>query len=91
MYLPIGSPSDADNRFIVKLNYEGGSASEGDIFAYQSGDDIVVSGEGELQVFDLMGRMVMTQRVNGVQNISVKAQGVYVFKLNGMTQKIVVK
>ena len=90
-YSFIGSPSDADNRFIVKLNYEGGSASEGDIFAYQSGDDIVVSGEGELQVFDLMGRMVMTQRVNGVQNISVKAQGVYVFKLNGMTQKIVVK
>ena len=90
-YTFIGSPSDADNRFIVKLNYEGGSASEGDIFAYQSGDDIVVNGEGELQIFDLMGRMVATQNVNGVQTIGFKTIGVYVFKLNGMTQKIVVK
>jgi hypothetical protein len=64
----------------------------GSIFAYQSGNDIIVSGEGELQVFDVMGRMVITQHVNGVQTFEKPSQtGVYILRLNGMSQKIVVK
>ena len=62
-----------------------------DIFAYQSGNDIVVTGEGELQVFDVMGRIVMKKHVNGVENINMKSQGVYIMRLNEKTQKIVVR
>ena len=89
-YQFIGSPKDTDARFIVRLNYTSGNANN-DIFAYQSESDIVVYGEGELQVFDVMGRMVKTQRINGVETVNVNATGVYIFKLNEKTQKIVVR
>ena len=89
-YSFIGSPKDTDERFVVRLDYKSGSA-DNDIFAYQNGNDIIVNGEGELQVFDLMGRLVMNQHVNGVQTINVKANGVYIFKLNENVQKIVVR
>ena len=62
------------------------------VFAYQSGSDIIVSGEGELQVFDVMGRMVMNQYINGVQTVEKPSiTGVYIFRLNEKSQKIVVR
>ena len=90
VYSFIASPKDTDARFIVRLNYTSGNTNN-DIFAYQSESDIVVYGEGELQVFDVMGRMVKTQRINGVETVNVNATGVYIFKLNEKTQKIVVR
>ncbi len=91
-YSFIASPSDAENRFIVRLEYSAGSESpESSVFAYQSGNDIIVNGEGELQIFDMMGRRVSTQYVSGVETINLQLSGVYVFRLNDKTQKIVVK
>jgi predicted metalloprotease len=91
-YSFIASPSDAENRFIVRLEYMNGlDNSENSIFAYQSGSDIIVNGEGELQIFDMMGRRVSTQYVSGVETINLQSHGVYIFKLNEKTQKIVVR
>lgn len=91
-YSFIASPSDAENRFIVRLEYSNGyENSEDSIFAYQSGSDIIVNGEGELQIFDMMGRRVLTQYVSGVETINLQSHGVYIFKLNEKTQKIVVR
>ncbi len=90
-YSFIASPSDNDARFIVRLGYNANGNVENDIFAYQNGSDIIVNGEGELQVFDVTGRMVATQHVNGVQTVNVPSQGVFIFKLNEKTQKIVVR
>ncbi len=90
-YSFIASPSDNDARFIVKLGYNANNSVENNLFAYQNGSDIVVNGEGELQVFDVTGRMVATQHVNGVQTVNVPSQGVFIFKLNEKTQKIVVR
>ena len=90
-YSFIASPSDNDARFIVKLGYNANGNAENDIFAYQDGSDIVVNGEGELQVFDMMGRMIATQHINGVQTVNMPSNGVYIFKLNEKTQKIVVR
>ena len=65
---------------------------EDEVFVYQNGDDIIVSGNGELMVFDVMGRLVMNKRVNGVQTVEKPSQtGVYIFRLNEKTQKIVVR
>jgi len=92
-YSFIGSPKDSDARFIVRLSYNGGG-SENEEFAYQSGNDVVVCGEGELQVYDALGRKVMTRRVNGVETINLGATGVYILRLTGaetMTQKMVVR
>ena len=94
-YSFIGSPQDNEARFIVRLGYLPNYDDNGeDIFAYQNGSDIIISGEGELQIFDEMGRMISTQRVNGTKTLSVNTKGVYVFRLIGSeikTQKIVVR
>ena len=90
-YSFIASPSDNDARFIVRLGYNANGNVENDIFAYQNGSDIIVNGEGELQVFDVTGRMVINQHVNGVQTVNMPSNGVYIFKLNEKTQKIVVR
>ena len=87
-YTFIGSPADRSERFKIVFRN-----TSNDIFAYQNGSDIVVTGEGELQIFDVMGRIVSKQYVNGVgtwRAASVQ-NGVYILKLNGMTQKIVVR
>jgi len=89
-YSFISTPADNEDRFIVRFNANGDNSDAN--FVYQNGDDIVVSGEGELQVFDVMGRMIASQRVNGVETIRKPDQtGVYIMKLNDMTQKIVVR
>lgn len=91
-YSFIGSPGDNLNRFLVRLSDNAnGSSTDIEIFAYQSGNDIVVAGEGELQVFDVMGRMVMRQNVNGVQTVNGLSKGVYIMRLEGKTQKIVIR
>ena len=92
-YTFIGAKEDAAGRFI--LSFEAiDNDSENDIFAYQNGNDIIINGEGELQIFDVMGRMVSTQRVNGREIVAVSSQGVYILRLIGAeikTQKIVVR
>ncbi|MCR5036753.1 MAG: InlB B-repeat-containing protein [Bacteroidales bacterium] len=94
-YSFIGSSNDNDARFIVKLGYMPNYSDEfNDIFAYQNGNEILVSGEGELQIFDVTGRMIMNTKINGAESISIPAQGVYIFRLVGneiKTQKIVVR
>lgn len=87
-YTFMGSTADRDDRFTLVFT----QVETDGIFAYQSGNDIIVSGDGELQVFDVMGRLVMTQHINGVQTVEKPEQtGVYIFRLNGKTQKIVVR
>ena len=90
-YTFIGAPNDRKDRFV--LLFDGTSENGNDIFAYQNGSDIIVSGEGELRVFDVMGRMVMTRQIHGVETCHGASlqTGVYIFILNGKTQKIVVR
>ena len=87
-YTFIGSAVDRIDRFKLVFN---ANDFNGDNFAYQSGNDIVVSGEGELQVFDVTGRLVMKNTISGVQTVNVKSQGVYIFRLGEKIQKIVVR
>ena len=90
-YSFMASPTDNPERFIVKLEYSEGSETSDSSFAYQNGSDIIVNGEGTLQVFDVMGRLVMQKNINGVQTVNVCAQGVYILKLNDKVQKVVVR
>ena len=90
-YTFIGSASDNADRFLVKLSPSTGSGTGLETFAWQNGNDIIVNGNGELQVFDVMGRMVATRHINGVQTINLTQTGVYIFRLEGKTQKIIVR
>ena len=91
-YTFIGSPGDSKDRFVVRLSETTTDDNGNEIFAYQNGSDIIINGEGELQVFDVMGRMISNQHINGVQMVEKPSQtGVYIFRLNDKTQKIVVR
>ena len=92
-YSFIGAPNDNANRFIVRLDYNAGTETfENESFVWQNGSDIIVRGTGELQVFDVMGRLVTTRQVSVEETMNTSLQtGVYIFKLNGKAQKIVVR
>jgi len=92
-YTFIGAPHDRKDRFVLLFDPSTGSGNDGyGAFAYQNGSDIIVSGNGELKVFDVMGRVVAIQQINGVETLRTSLQtGVYVFILDGKMQKIVVR
>ena len=82
--------SDYESRF--KLVFAQGNNSNSDNFAFVSNEEIIVNGEGLLQVIDMTGRVISTSQVSGMSNIKLNAAaGVYVLKLNDKTQKIVLK
>ncbi len=100
------TPDQYPSRFKVVIgDYKGIDEPEGDgpstgsgtsMFAFQMGDQLVVNGAGTLQVVDMLGRVVMTERLTSSQSTVglPKAAGVYVLRLtdeNGTkVQKIVV-
>ncbi|MCQ2316675.1 MAG: choice-of-anchor J domain-containing protein [Bacteroidales bacterium] len=93
-YTFIGSPADNENRFTVKLKISN-SQDEDEHFAYQNGSELVVNGEGTLQIFDILGRVVVSEEVHGqTVNVGGLNTGAYIVRLTGesvKTQKIVVR
>ena len=91
-YSFVSSSTDNEDRFLVII---GKNTESDDVFAFQSGDNIIVSGEGELQMFDVLGRMVSRQWINGMEAISKPSKtGIYILRLKGKevkSQKIVVR
>jgi hypothetical protein len=61
-------------------------------FAFMMGDEMVVNGEGVLQVFDVNGRLVMSRELHGVQSTVMLpnvANGVYMLRLTeGMQSRV---
>ena len=93
-YTFIGAPGDREDRFVLRFEPSSVNSCE-EVFAYQSGNDIIVNGEGTLQVYDVLGRFVASYEVSDVTTIERPAEsGLYIFKLIGeqqKTQKIVVR
>ncbi len=82
------STSDYKSRFRLVFGYTGieedSEAEANENFAFIMNDALVVTGEGVLQVFDMTGRMVMSQELHGVQttvSLPNAANGVYVMRL----------
>lgn len=93
-YSFIASKQDPESRFILSFTANGYNNDADATFAYQNGSEIIVNGEGELQIFDVTGRKVMTTTINGVETINGLNSGVYIFRVIGdtlRTQKIVVR
>ena len=90
-YSFIATTNDIEERFVLAFNPS--TSSGNDMFAYQNGSDIIINGNGELQVFDVMGRLVAKHYVNDVKTISTSSlrTGVYIFRMNEKSQKIVVR
>jgi hypothetical protein len=85
--------TDYESRF--KLVFAVGSSTGSDTFAFFSNGNIIVNGEGMLQVIDMTGRVVYQgDAMNRVSTDGMTA-GVYVLRLingeNVRTQKIVIE
>ena len=89
-----------ENTVLVANFRQGTGVEENDAassanFAYISNGELVISCEGKntLHIFDMMGRMLSSQTINGDCRISANRMtaGTYILNLNGMAQKIVVK
>ncbi len=89
-----GSP--VSDRFTVKLTPDANEGSSTTRFAIFDGNSLVINGEGTLEVYDVMGRQTGTTHVDGTTTFSrgdlgMSHSGVYVLRLNGNSQKIVIK
>lgn len=94
---------DFRSRFRLLFGYtdieEGeNGGQENTTFAFQSGDELVINGEGAFTMFDVTGREMMSTETHGAQMIAPLpdiATGVYLLRLetvNGTkVQKIVIK
>ena len=67
-------------------------------FAFISNGDLIINGMGTLQIFDVLGRNLITQEVSAVNyqlSTLTLNYGVYVLQLNDgsaiKTQKIIIK
>ena len=92
-----GKRTDYASRFRLVFNANSGNNEISDNFAFMSDGNLIVNGEGTLQMVDILGRIVFTSEVNSSRltpNSSL-TPGVYVLRLvngnNVKTQKIVIK
>ena len=105
-----GKTSDYKSRFKLVFRCDGDEPEDPeepdnpddgediDHFAFMFGDELVVNGEGMLQMFDVQGRCLMETQAVGQQSshrLPSVAAGVYVFRLTGdkkvKVQKMVIK
>ena len=97
-------PSQYESRFKIVIGdwkdveeHEAPEPVEGPTFAYQMGDEIIVNGEGRLEVVDMLGRVVVSRDASQSPGLSTAGMtpGVYVLRLNDgkgtRIQKIIIK
>lgn len=87
--------TDYASRF--KLVFVKSDADMGDNFAFISDGELIVNGEGTLQVFDVLGHQLFAKKLSTLNShLSIfKSPGVYVLRLidgdNVKNQKIIIK
>ncbi|MBR1514513.1 MAG: T9SS type A sorting domain-containing protein, partial [Bacteroidales bacterium] len=96
------SKDDYSSRFYLTYAVTGvdenGASTGSATFAFFDGSEWVVNGQGTLDVVDVLGRIVLSQRLTNDQNrvgLNGVAPGVYMMRVtngkNVMVQKVVVK
>ena len=97
-YSFVATNNDNIDRFIVRFKYSDEPSSESDedskTFAWQNGSELIVNGEGILEVYELSGRLVVKTNINGVAVVNDLKKGIYVLRLTDnyiKKQKIVIR
>lgn len=92
--------TDYKSRFRLEFEYTGveENNAETETFAFQFGDEIIINGEGSVELFDLNGRLIKAEKVIGSQSSISKpnaASGMYLLRLTSdrktRVQKIVIR
>jgi hypothetical protein len=94
-----GSADETAWRFYIEFNCidNDDNTESDDFFAWFDGNDWIINGKGQLQLFDVLGHQLQSQTVSGETRLNLNnyAAGVYMLHLsNGQTsksQKIVVR
>lgn len=87
------STEEGKGRFSIKFCKK---ATSEENFVYQSGDELIIEGDGLVQIIDVMGRVVYNNELNGTSRINVGHlnEAVYIVRrVNGndiKTQKVLV-
>lgn len=95
-------PDDYKSRFRLVFEYNGidedSYVEPAETFAFFSNGNLIVNGEGLLEVIDMQGRVLISSRLTDTQNtrsLPNAAQGIYMLKLtsnnNVRIQKIIVR
>ena len=90
------TPKENGNRF--SLRFATGKGADGqENFVYQSGSELIINGEGHLQIIDLMGRVIYSDDMENYNNrvdMTSFNKGAYIIRLinkeSVKTQKITV-
>ncbi|MBQ5857312.1 MAG: carboxypeptidase regulatory-like domain-containing protein [Bacteroidales bacterium] len=83
------------NRFVVRLSMNNNDIQK-ERFVYQSNNELIINGEGLVQIIDIMGRIVYTNEINGISRVNVSNfySATYVVKVVNenevKTQKVVI-
>ena len=95
-YTFTATSNDNPNRFVIRLD-NGQQTTDNGQFVYQSGEELILSIEGHVQIVDMLGRVVYSnEHANGNNRISVSefnnaAYVVRVINEEGVkTQKVVI-
>ncbi len=92
--------TDYKSRFKLEFEYTSMDEhyTETETFAFQFGDEIIINGEGSVELFDLNGRLIKAEKVSGSQNSIGKpnaVSGMYLLRLTSdrkaRVQKIVIR
>ena len=85
--------NDNQDRFMLRMSRE----VENEIFAYQSGSELIINAEGTVQIVDVMGRVVYNNELSGDSRIDISNlnKATYIIRCVGdnavKVQKIVIK
>lgn len=92
--------TDYQSRFKLVFQYTGIEEhhTETELFAFPFGDEIIINGEGCIELYDLNGRLIKSEMVSGPHSSISKpnvASGLYLVRLTNNkkthTQKIIIK
>ena len=95
-YTFMATTHDSAERFVLTMNSDNDTDSDNGNFAYISGEDLIISVEGAVQIIDVMGRIIYSNDVTSDNNridVSVFDNAAYIVRVvneNGVkVQKII--
>lgn len=97
-YSFVATSNDNTERFIVRFSYSEepivGSDEGSKTFAWQNGSEVIVNGEGILEIYEFEGRLVVKTKIHGMGVVRNLRKGIYIIRVidnKVQKQKIVIR
>lgn len=97
-YSFVATSNDNTERFIIRFSYSEepivGSDEGSTTFAWQNGSEVIVNGEGILEIYEFEGRLVVKTKIHGMGVVRNLRKGIYIIRVidnKVQKQKIVIR